>query len=73
MIDRLEVGFVAVKALTSQVCGGNLEQHFLEEFFLGFIFKISQTIFEPLEAQVSIEGDGARVGHQGIPVMEEFN
>ena len=67
VVDRLKVGLKAVKALSSQVCWCDLQQHFLEEVFLCIIFQVRETYFEPLEAKVSVEGDCSCIWDQRFP------
>lgn len=67
MIDGFEINFEAVEALAGYVGGSHLQQHLLEKLFLCFALKIAQAVLEPLEAEVAVEGDGARVGHQRLP------
>ena len=67
MVDRLEVGLEAVEAFAGQARRRNLEQHRLEEVPLSVVLEVGEASFKPLEAEVSVEGDGARIGDQGLP------
>ena len=67
MVDRLEVGLEAVEAFAGQARRRNHQKHLLKELLLGVVLQIGEASFEPLEAQVPVEGDGALVGDQGLP------
>ena len=41
------------------------------ELVLGFGLKMTDAIFEPLEAEVSVEGNGSWVVYQRLPVTSE--